>query len=526
MKKLLFTTLVLLLAGFLTYGQTVNVTFKVNMGAAAFNGLFNVGTDSVTVRGDFQVDAGDTAHYGGNQNWGGYYFKMTKGTNDTIYSVTATFQDSSIGKNFNFKFVMNDGGWESTANRPFTLGANDTTLGPYWFNNDSNYVVITAPRHQYTVTFVADLSSYIGTQVGKFDPSKDSIQIMGLNNWGGYTIPDSALSGNRVLTADPFTIGRYYTTITLDGCPEGDSAAWKFKAFPDSVFGNGGGYENGSNRWLYFTADTVDTLGPYVPNLTILQPAIKTPVTVIFHVDMRNAKDYHTGLPIDPSTINFVGLKGSIVPFGNWGGDWTAADTADSTVGFPKTMWALNDDGKDGDAVAGDNIWSITMVLPVGTASGYTEYKFGCDYPGVDTVNSGSDYLDNDLGFGVNHFFNITEGAPIVLNNIFGVQDTVSTFTAVKLVNSNIPNKFNLSQNYPNPFNPSTVINYSIPKSQMVSLKIYNILGQEVATLVNQEQTAGKYKVTFDASSLSSGVYFYSIKTGNYSAVKKMMLLK
>ena len=292
------------------------------------------------------------------------------------------------------------------------------------------------------------------------------------------------------------------------------------------TIGNGGGYENGSNRWLCFTADTVDTLGPFVPNITILQPAITSPVTVTFHVDMRNAKDYHTGKAIDPSTINFVGLKGSIAVFGAWGGNWAVADTADSVVGTPKTMWALNDDGKNGDDVAGDHIWSITMNLPAGTPSGYTEYKFGCDYPGVDTVNSGSQYLDNDLGFGVNHFFNIAAGAPIVLNNIFGVQDTVSTFTAVKKENNNIPNKFNLSQNYPNPFNPSTVINYSIPKSQLVTLKIYNILGQEVATLVNQEQVAGNYKVTFDASRLSSGVYFYSIKTGNFSAVKKMMLLK
>ncbi len=519
MKKLLFTTLVLLLAGFVMYSQAqVNVTFRVNMGAAAFNGLFKVATDSVTVRGDFQSDAGDP---GGN--WQGYHFKMTKGASDTIYSVTATFNDTSVGKTFNFKFVLDDGGWEGDPNRTFTLGSKDTTLPVYWYNRDSNYVVITAPKHLYTVTFIADLSSYLGTAVGKFDPSKDSIQIMGLSNWGGYTVTD--LQGEVKMTANPFVQGQYYTTLTLTG-PEGDSTAWKFKAFPDSVFGNGGGYENGGNRWLYFTADTVDTLGPYVPNITILQPAITSPVTVTFHVDMRNAKDYHTGKAIDPSKINFVGLKGSIAVIGAWGGNWAVADTADSVVGTPKTMWALNDAGKNGDDVAGDHIWSLQMVFPAGTPSGYTEYKYGCDYPGVDTVNGGSTYLDNDLGFGVNHFFTIAAGAPIVLNNIFGVQDSVSSFTAVKKDNNNIPNKFNLSQNYPNPFNPSTVINYSIPKSQMVSLKIYNILGQEVATLVNQEQVAGNYKVTFDASRLSSGVYFYSIKTGNFSAVKKMMLLK
>ena len=522
MKKLLFTTLVLLLAGFMTYAQTVKVTFRVNMAVAAYNGAFKIGTDSVTVRGNFQVDAGDTAHYGANQNWGGYYFKMTKGANDSIYSVTATFQDSSIGKSYLFKFVMDDGGWENDPNRTFTLGSNDTTLPVYWYNRDSVYNV--APKHLYTVTFIADISQYIGTEPGKFDPSKDSIQVMGLGAWGGYMF--SNIGGDVVMKEDPFTIGLYTTTVTFTA-PEGDSTAWKFKAFPDSVFGNGGGYENyAGNRWLHFTTDTVDTVGPISPSLTILQPGITSPVSVIFHVDMRNAKDFHTGKTIDPSTINFVGLKGSIAVFGLWGGNWVAADTADSTVGFPKTMWVLNDDGKDGDNVAGDHIWSIKMVLPAGTPSGYTEYKFGCDYPGVDTVNGGSTPLDNEMTTGKNHFFNIAAGAPIVLNNIFGVQDSVSAFTDVKKENSNIPDKFNLSQNYPNPFNPSTIINYSIPKSQMVTLKIYNILGQEVATLVNHEQTAGNYKVTFDASRLSSGVYFYSLRTGNFSAVKKMMLLK
>jgi|YelNatPaOPRAMG01_1025707.scaffolds.fasta_scaffold00247_4 hypothetical protein len=520
MKKILFTVMLSLLVT-ATMFATVKVTFKVNMGAAAFNGVFKIATDSVTVRGDFQVAAGDTAHYNGNQNWGGYYFKMTKGATDTIYSVTATFQDSSIGKSFQFKFVMDDGGWESSPNRTFVLGSHDTTLGPYWYNNDSTYN--TAPKHLYTVTFICDLSSYIGTAVGKFDPSKDSIQIMGLSNWGGFTITD--LTGNRVLQPDPFQVGIYTTTLQFSG-PVGDSAAWKFKAFPDSVFGNGGGYENGANRWFYFTADTVDTVGPFVPNLTILQPGIKNPVLVTFRVDMRHAVDWHTKKAIDPNSIKFVGLKGSIAIFGAWGGNWAVADTADSVVGAPKTMWVLHDDGKNGDLVAGDHIYAIQFTLPVGTPSGYTEYKYGCDYPGVDTVNGGSTYLDNDLPFGVNHFFSIAEPGPIVINNVFNVQDSVASFTDVKKVDNNLPATYKLSQNYPNPFNPSTTINYSLPKSGLVTLKVYNILGQVVATLVNQNQVAGNYNVSFDASRLASGVYFYSIKAGNFSEVKKMMLLK
>ncbi|VAX19759.1 hypothetical protein MNBD_IGNAVI01-2080 [hydrothermal vent metagenome] len=86
--------------------------------------------------------------------------------------------------------------------------------------------------------------------------------------------------------------------------------------------------------------------------------------------------------------------------------------------------------------------------------------------------------------------------------------------------------KFNLANNYPNPFNPSTKIQYSIPTNEFVSLRVYDIIGREVATLVNQQQNSGVYDVEFNASNLTSGVYFYKIEAGNFVSVKKMMLLK
>jgi hypothetical protein len=86
--------------------------------------------------------------------------------------------------------------------------------------------------------------------------------------------------------------------------------------------------------------------------------------------------------------------------------------------------------------------------------------------------------------------------------------------------------KYDLAQNYPNPFNPSTLITYSIPKSSNVMVKVYNVLGKLITTLVNENQEAGIYKVNFDARGLSNGIYFYKIQAGNYSAIKKMLLLK
>jgi hypothetical protein len=88
------------------------------------------------------------------------------------------------------------------------------------------------------------------------------------------------------------------------------------------------------------------------------------------------------------------------------------------------------------------------------------------------------------------------------------------------------PKKFSLGQNYPNPFNPTTKISFSIPSRAMVTLNIYNILGQEVATPVKSEYSAGDYTIDFNASKLSSGIYFYHIQAGNYSSTKKMILMK
>ncbi len=89
-----------------------------------------------------------------------------------------------------------------------------------------------------------------------------------------------------------------------------------------------------------------------------------------------------------------------------------------------------------------------------------------------------------------------------------------------------LPTSYDLSQNYPNPFNPSTKISFSLPKADVVTLKVYDILGAEVATLVNGKMAAGKYELNFDASNLPSGAYIYRIVTNNFTATKKMMLLK
>jgi len=88
------------------------------------------------------------------------------------------------------------------------------------------------------------------------------------------------------------------------------------------------------------------------------------------------------------------------------------------------------------------------------------------------------------------------------------------------------PKAFGLSQNYPNPFNPSTTIEYSLVTSGLVSVRVYDVLGREVATLVNETEEAGFYSVTFNASKLSSGIYFAKLQRGDKMQMKKMLMIK
>ena len=113
-----------------------------------------------------------------------------------------------------------------------------------------------------------------------------------------------------------------------------------------------------------------------------------------------------------------------------------------------------------------------------------------------------------------------TDGMPLGDLNWF------TNITGIKELSNVVPVKFELSQNYPNPFNPTTTINYAMPKSGFTSLKVYNILGQEVATLYQGFQKAGSYKIDFNASNLASGIYLYRLQVGDFNLTKKMILMK
>jgi hypothetical protein len=115
--------------------------------------------------------------------------------------------------------------------------------------------------------------------------------------------------------------------------------------------------------------------------------------------------------------------------------------------------------------------------------------------------------------------------------NVFGNSDTSNTATVTIDPVTSISEfssilSYSLNQNYPNPFNPATTIKYQIPELSFVTLKVYDVLGNEIATLVNEEKPVGSYDIEFDANALPSGIYFYRLQAGSFIETKKMVLMK
>jgi Secretion system C-terminal sorting domain len=504
LTQLSFFIFVLVLSGY-TFAQK-SVTFQVDMGVQWQINAFNPATDSVVMRGDFQVLAGDTTHYNGNQNWAGYKFKLNPSVaNDSIYTITIPFPDSAAGKTIQYKFVIfkdrtgSTDTWESVNNRTDSITADASQKLPLVYFNDKTTAGITV-----NITFQADMTALLNEG---FNPSTDSIEVRGDTyplNWGPGTLMQQDL-------VDPtlFTVTLQFTGTA------GSTIQWKFHCDPQSKFANTGWDNIPDNRTLTFPhADT--TLGKIAPAI-VVGGKTAAPDTIIFHVDMTNAHEkYHNSLI---TGLTSVWIGGSTLPL-QWPSNWLFTDTLSTG-----TLIKMYNDGlaAHGDASASDNIYSGIIIFPTNSTSP-VYYKYGAVFNGVDTLNGGASYLDNEAGFGLNHQLNLdlSGGTKTVVNNNFG--DQVTAIRNVKT--STLPKAYSLSQNYPNPFNPSTKINYELPKSGLVTLKVYNILGQEVATLFHGFQNAGKYIATFDAGNMASGIYFYRLQSGNFNITKKMILMK
>jgi len=199
----------------------------------------------------------------------------------------------------------------------------------------------------------------------------------------------------------------------------------------------------------------------------------------------------------------------------NGGVDWIK----DSSIDFDKEIYASLKFTNQNNGWMVGNIYITSINSSIAhTNNGGRDWS--TRYFGNDTVLFSGDFIDSLTGWVVG------ENGLILHTTNAGV-----TFVGDEKIDQ-MPTNYNLSQNYPNPFNPSTTIKYSIPKQSYVTLKVYDLLGREVAALVNEEKHAGNYEIEFNTQQttnnkqLASGIYFYQIKAGSYVSTKKMILLK
>jgi hypothetical protein len=211
----------------------------------------------------------------------------------------------------------------------------------------------------------------------------------------------------------------------------------------------------------------------------------------VYRADRNTAALSLFGVSIDAGNQR---LMSSTPPGGNWWPDLNSPRDAGVTVLYRHSTNSAT------DSVAGVSRNTTGYVM----ATLFADPRF--------FVNTGA---APSLGF-----------KPVLSALIGHIVTSGGTVTSLGNEYTQTANDYRLSQNYPNPFNPSTKINFSIPKSGLVSLKVYDILGKEVATLVNTNFNAGTHTIEFNASNLSSGTYFYRIQAGNFTEVKKMLLLK
>ncbi len=192
----------------------------------------------------------------------------------------------------------------------------------------------------------------------------------------------------------------------------------------------------------------------------------------------------------------------------NGGATWTAVNTGTGVTGYGNVKWISN---------------SNTCYLSGGVGTSGVVKK---------STNGGLNWTTQSTSglTGITHFDFYRNGSTVwgyaVCSDgtVLKLNETVTGVS--EPINTTVPAQYSLEQNYPNPFNPSTTINFSLPTASDVTVKVYNALGYEVMTLVNEYKNAGTHQVIMNASGLTSGIYFYKIEAGNFTATKKLTLIK
>jgi len=345
--------------------------------------------------------------------------------------------------------------------------------------------------------------------------------------------------------AVPYTAQGYNSAITftaeVEGSPAGVSVTFPsgnvMSNFPDSLAFNvastaavpAGIYTviiTGTNALgkshktavSYNVGKNFCTVSTNKPNLTFSVDGTSYGSAKLFTWDLNSNHTVGTVSPQTFSTTRYV--------FENWsqGGDTNQTvninpNVSNFTANF-KTQYRLttttNPGGMAVTITSGNQFWDENSNVNLDVNPRQVQY------------NGKTYYFQRWLGGGTNSYNGTNPATVLNMTNAMNqiaLFDTVNN-VGISNIGTEIPDKYSLYQNYPNPFNPVTTIKFDIPSSSFASLKVFDINGREVAELVNQNLQAGKYQYSFDASNLSSGIYYFKLVSAEFTQIKKMILLK
>jgi hypothetical protein len=485
-----------------TPSDSVDVWFRIHMGSLpTFDPAQGVGVRGGTPPLDW-----------------GRSLPLTREGTSPFWSGVGRFSNSVKGQTVQYKYIWGASGWEGSVGPPpdgnrLLLVGNDTTL--HWVTFDNKPIVGRVVTGR--ILLGVDMRAY--ERIGFFDRTKgDTVRLMGPLARGGWD------TGERMRIALG-TTSLWELDVTYTNAPLANEP-YKFRIWHGNPTARGiedwWGWElpatqGGHDRRFIFAGNPEQTEPIYWYNDVPLRgviPAGRT-VAVTFRIDMR------------PAT--------RLVPAFN-----PATDTVRLILEEPALVWSQKRvTGVQNDLVfrrvGTDTVYTLTFSVTgpapyvvfyrvqakgssigqrdEGSGFAYGRYRTRYIRPGADGAYPSSVTFPTDV---------FTTEPPHVVET----PPLVTSANDPATVGS-VPQSFGLMQNYPNPFNPSTAIEYHLPTESFVTLKVFNLLGQEVASLVNHEKkTAGTHLVGFDASRLPSGVYVYQISAGTFVAAKKMLLIK
>ncbi len=462
-----------------------------------------------------------------------------------LYSGPIYYPETVVGQTQEYKFVFVYQGvtqWEDSPNRTLVIPESDTTLRWVYYSDSppTDDIPTSDTRVEALITFNVDVEPL--ESAGLFQPARgDSIHIRGaFNGWSSNDVDRSrlrpsvlnpALWRNEIAVRDTLNGPGYFKFYLAqnEGFLEGDA-----------------GYEEpldfgGGNRVFTFTGEDIDLGTDYYNNIRAGNVIPEgTSVEVTFQIDMEPALGFSTEFNPETDQVRITFEDGV------WEG--TQAEAKGIDVGSDEIQYVMLED-PDGDLVY---TGTYTVAGPT-----YNGIGFGIEYGGQEGAWT-REAPDNQGNPGRRRYQYILPeaGGAVPASYTFPVLPAHDTFplpfecnptadlstlpasvtsvcyaagtspTGVEAVDGELPTAVALGQNYPNPFNPSTTFEYTIDRPQHVRVRVYDLTGRVVATLVDGVQSASTYRVTFDGAHLASGVYLYQVEAASQVLTKKMTLVK